>query len=87
MYEDKESIYLLMEPWGKSLEKILQSRMTLMESEAQLIFCQMVDILEGLRALNISHGGISLSSLMLYGGVRNTVKLTSFYNSQDLWEL
>jgi hypothetical protein len=47
-----------------------------MEREVQLVFCQLVDILENLRAANISHGNITLSSVLLLPGQANVLQLT-----------
>jgi len=76
VYEDSTAIYLLMDLWGVSLEKILMHRHTLMEKEVQLVFCQLVDILENLRSANISHGNITLSSVLLVPGKVNVLQLT-----------
>ena len=76
-----------MERWGTPLEKVMDRRHTLMEREAQLIFCQLVDILESLRSQNITHGNINLHSVLLSQGQPNQLQLTNFSNSEDLTHL
>jgi len=84
VYEDSNTIYILMEHWGISLDKILSHRHTLMEREVQLLFCQLVDILESLRSANISHGNITLSSVLLTPNHNNIIRLTDFSHSYDI---
>lgn len=55
-----------------------------MEREVQLIFCQLVDILESLRSANISHGNITLSSILVSNLKDNIIKLTDFTHSYDI---
>jgi hypothetical protein len=55
-----------------------------MENEVQLIFCQLVDILESLKAQNITHGSINLFSVLMAPYPHHHLQLTNFSNSQDL---
>jgi serine/threonine protein kinase len=84
VYEDANLIYLLMELWGIPLEKILTRRRALMEREVQLIFCQLIDILENLRSANVSHGNIALTTVLLATDQENFIQLTDFTHSHDL---
>lgn len=87
VFEDNQHIYFFMDPWGKSVADVLQTRILFTERECQFLLSQLIDILDNLRTRSISHGGITLNSLFLSdnNGV-NILRLGDFSHSINVVE-